>query len=91
MGKPKPEVVDPNFIRKSIVTVNSIVTLKHLSDNKILKVKIVNRTTDGKEIENDIQLVGKDKPLAVSIMNKGIGEVAKIANNGANVSILDIE
>ena len=76
---------------KSLVTINSIVTLRYLSNNDIVKVKIVNRPTDGNDIENGIQLVGIDKPLAVSLMGKGIGEMAKIASTGAKVLILNIE
>jgi very-short-patch-repair endonuclease len=83
------------FIQNSLfdhrVVLNSIVKIKFINNDKILKIKLVEYATNGTEIIDGIQLVNIMKPLAILLKGKTVGDVVKIANTANEVEIIEIE
>lgn len=84
------EVYMPNSLFDNRVGLNSTVKIKFLSNNKELKVKLVDHHTNGVEIINGVQLVNIMKPLAASIKGKTIGERVIIGDTNSEVEIIEI-
>jgi len=84
------EVYMPNSLFVNRVGLNSTVKIKFLSNNKELKVKLVDHHTNGVEIINGVQLVNIMKPLAVSIKGKTIGERVIVGDTNSEVEIIEI-
>lgn len=84
------EVYMPNSLFDNRVGLNSTVKIKFLSNNKELKVKLVDHHTNGVEIINGVQLVNIMKPLAASIKGKTIGERVIVGDTNSEVEIIEI-
>mgnify|MGYP001604174740 CR=1 FL=1 len=70
---------------------NSTVKIKFLSNEKELKVKLVDYPTNGAEIIDGVQIVNIMKPLAASIKGRRIGERVTIGDTNSEVEIIDIK
>lgn len=83
-----------NFIQNSlfdsIVGLNCIVKIKFISNDKELKVKLVDYPTNGSEIIDGVQIVNIRKPIAIAIKGKTIGDKVKIGDSDIVVEIIEI-
>lgn len=84
------EVYIPNSLFDSIVGLNSTVTIRFLSNDKELKVKLVDYPTNGTEIIDGVQIVNIMKPLAASIKGKTIGDRVKVGDTNSEIEIIQI-
>jgi transcription elongation GreA/GreB family factor/very-short-patch-repair endonuclease len=75
----------------SKVELNSTVTIRFLSNEKEIKVKLVDYPTNGAEIIDGIQIVNIMKPLGTSIKGKKIGDIVKIGDMNIEIEIIEIK
>ncbi len=80
----------PNSLFDNRVELNSTVKIKFLSNEKELKVKLVDYPTNGAEIIDGVQIVNIMKPLAASIKGRTIGERVKIGDTNSEIEIIEI-
>lgn len=80
----------PNSLFDNKVELNSTVKIKFLSNEKELKVKLVDYPTNGAEIINGVQMVNIMKPLAASIKGRRIGDRVTIGDTNSEVEIIEI-
>ena len=81
----------PNSLFDNRVELNSTVKIKFLSNEKELKVKLVDYPTNGAEIIDGVQIVNIMKPLAASIKGRTIGDRVTIGDTNSEVEIIDIK
>jgi len=74
----------------SIVELNSVVEIKYLSQDKILKVQLVDYQPEKLKLLNGVQKINIRVPLANSIIGKSIGDKVKIGNTDSFVEIIRI-
>ena len=74
----------------SRVELNSIVEIKYLSQNKILKVQLVDYQPEKLKLSNGVQKINIKVPLANSIIGKYIGDKVKVGNTDNYVEIIKI-
>ncbi|MEP0711936.1 MAG: GreA/GreB family elongation factor, partial [Algoriphagus sp.] len=72
------------------VVLNSTVKIKFLSNEKELKVKLVDSPTYGAEIIDGVQIVNIMTPLANSIKGRTIGDRVTIGDTNSEVQIIEI-
>jgi superfamily I DNA and/or RNA helicase/very-short-patch-repair endonuclease len=80
----------PNSLFDKKVELNSIVKIKFLSNDKELKVKLVDYPTNGFEIIDGVQIVNIMKPLAASIKDRTIGDRVTIGDTNSEIEIIEI-
>lgn len=80
----------PNSLFDNRVELNSTVKIKFLSNEKELKVKLVDYPTNGAEIIDGVQIVNIMKPLAASIKGRTIGDRVTIGDTKSEVEIIEI-
>lgn len=80
----------PNSLFDNRVELNSTVKIKFLSNEKELKVKLVDYHTNGAEIIDGVQIVNIMKPLAASIKGRTIGDRVTIGDTNSEVEIIEI-
>lgn len=80
----------PNSLFDNRVELNSTVKIKFLSNEKELKVKLVDYPTNGAEIIDGVQIVNIIKPLAASIKGRTIGDRVTIGDTNSEVEIIEI-
>jgi len=80
----------PNSLFDNRVELYSTVKIKFLSNEKELKVKLVDYPTNGVEINDGVQIVNIMKPLAASIKGKTIGDRVTIGDTNSEVEIIEI-
>jgi very-short-patch-repair endonuclease len=80
----------PNSLFGNRVELNSTVKIKFLSNDKELKVKLVDYPTNSAEIIDGVQIVNIMKPLAASIKGKTIGDRVTISDTNSEVEIIEI-
>jgi very-short-patch-repair endonuclease len=88
--KIESEVNIPKLNLENKVSLNNIVKIKFVNNNKELLVKLVDRQTNGVEIINGVQIVNIMKPIAASIKGKSIGEKVMIDGTNNEIEILEI-
>ena len=74
----------------SRVELNSVVEIKYLSQDKILKVQLVDYQPEKQKLLNGVQKINIRIPLANSIIGKHIGDKVKIGNTDSIVEIIKI-
>lgn len=79
-----------NSLFDNRVELNSTVKIKFLSNEKELKVKLVDYPTNSAEIIDGVQIVNIMKPLAASIKGRTIGDRVKIGDTNSEVEIIEI-
>ena len=91
-SKKDQELVEfiPNSLFDNRVELNSTVKIKFLSNEKELKVKLVDYPTNGAEIIDGVQIVNIMKPLAASIKGRTIGDRVTIGDTNSEVEIIEI-
>ncbi len=72
------------------VELNSVVEIKYLSGNKILKVQLVSYQPERQKLSNGVQKININVPLAKSIIGRFIGDIVKVGNTKSIVEILKI-
>jgi superfamily I DNA and/or RNA helicase/very-short-patch-repair endonuclease len=75
----------------SRVELNSVVEIKYLSQNKILKVQLVDYQPEKQKLSNGVQKINIRIPLANSIIGKSIGDKVKVGNTDSFVEIIKID
>lgn len=75
----------------SRVELNSIVEIKYLSQNKILKVQLVDYQPEKQKLSNGVQKINISVPLANSIIGKSIGDKVKVGNTDSIIEIIKID
>lgn len=80
----------PNSLFDNRVELNSTVKIKFLSNEKELKVKLVDYPTNGAEIIDGVQIVNIMKPLGASIKGRTIGDRVTIGDTNSEVEIIEI-
>lgn len=74
----------------SRVKLNSVVEIKYLSQDKILKVQLVDYQPEQKKLLNGVQKINIRIPLANSIIGKHIGDKVKVGKTDSIVEIIKI-
>ena len=80
----------PNSLFDNRVKLNSVVKIRFLSNDKDLKVKLVDYPTNVAEIIDGVQIVNIMKPLGASIKGKTIGDIIKVGDTNTEVEIIEI-
>jgi transcription elongation GreA/GreB family factor len=81
----------PNSLFDNRVELNSTVKIKFLSNEKVLKVKLVDYPTNVAESIDGVQIVNIMKPLAASIRGRTIGDRITIGDTNSEVEIIEVE
>lgn len=81
----------PNSLFDNRVELNSTVKIKFLSNEKVLKVKLVDYPTNVAESIDGVQIVNIMKPLAASIRGRTIGDRVTIGDTNREVEIIEVE
>lgn len=80
----------PNSLFDNRVELNSTVKIRFLSNDKVLKLKLVDYPTNGAEIIDGVQIVNIMKPLAASIKGRTIGDIIKVGDTDTEVEIIEV-
>lgn len=80
----------PNSLFDNKVGLNNTVKIRFLSNNKQLKVKLVDYHTNGAEIIDGVQIVNIMKPLGASLKGKTIGDRVRVGDTSSEVEIIEI-
>jgi very-short-patch-repair endonuclease len=84
------EVFNPNSLFENIVRLNSTVKIKFLNNEKEMKVKLVDFSTNDTETIDGVQIVNIRTTLGTSINGKSIGDRVKIGDTNSEVEIIEI-
>ena len=86
----KREVYIQNSLFDIRVSLNSTVKIRYLSNDKEIKVKLVDYNTYGAELIDGVQIVNIMKPLGAAIKGKIIGDRVKVGDTNSEVEIIEI-
>lgn len=73
-----------------LVKLNSIVKIKYLNSGKDIEIRIVDSDNNKGEIKDGIQKVSLKSAVAVSLMEKSVGQTVKVGNLDKYVEIMEI-
>jgi len=79
-----------NDINKEVVKINSVVKIKYLNNDALIKIKIVDSENNKRVAINGIQKVSLKSSVAVSLMGKTVGKTVKVGNLDNYVEIIEI-